>query len=104
MFASMIRSKEKSASVRECMLGALASYRTLAAMGENEKANLELRKIVDIILESYNVDPNVNLQSCLGREGLVDVLRGILEAYSVVVNTPHKQYCSDNRVILTKLS
>ena len=104
MFASMIRSKEKSASVRECMLGALASYKTLAAMGENEKANLELRKIVDIILESYNVGPNVSLQSCLGREGLVDVLRGILEAYSVVVNTPHKQYCSDNRVILTKLS
>ena len=104
VFASVIRSREKSASVRECMLGALASYKALAAMGENEKANLELRKIVDIIMESYNVEPNVGLQSSLGREGLVEVLRGILEAYSVVVNTPHKQYCSDNRVILTKLS
>ncbi|MBR5103052.1 MAG: hypothetical protein IKV05_00005 [Bacteroidales bacterium] len=72
--------------------------------GESEKANLELRKIVDIIMESYNVEPNVGLQSCLGREGLVEVLRGILEAYSVVVNTPHKQYCSDNRVIIAKLS
>lgn len=104
VFASVIRSREKSASVRECMLGALASYRTLASMGENEKANLELRKIVDIILESYDVGPNVGLQSCLDRVVLVDALRGILEAYSVVVNTPHKQYCSDNRVILTKLS
>lgn len=104
VFASIIRCKEKSPSVRECMLGALASYKALAAMGENEKANLELRKIVDIIMESYNVEPNVGLQSSLGREGLVEVLRGILEAYSVVVNTPHKQYCSDNRVIIAKLS
>lgn len=103
-FVSMIRNREKSASVRECMLGALSSYRTLAMMGEKEKANLELRKIVDIILESYNVGPNVRLQSCLDRVEIVDVLRGILEAYSMVVNTPHKQYCSDNRVILTKLS
>ncbi|MBR5103053.1 MAG: AAA family ATPase [Bacteroidales bacterium] len=33
VFASIIRSKEKSASVKECMLGALASYKALAAMG-----------------------------------------------------------------------
>lgn len=103
-FANVVRDKERSASVKECLLCALASYKTLAALGETGKARLELRKIIDIILDVYNVGETVFSLAGLGDQELVDALEGILDAYSEIVNMPHKQYSPENRVIMTKLA
>jgi len=102
-FARVIRNEERSSSVRECLLCALNSYDTLIAQVENEKADLELRKIADIILQTYQSDEITHLFDSLGRNNTMS-LQGIFDIYSIAVHGPHKQYQPDGRVIATKLS
>lgn len=102
-FAAVVRDQEKSVSAKECILCALNSYDTLIAQGENEKAVWELRKIVDIILQTYQSDEKARLHDCLGRKDLTAALQGILEIYTHVVHGPQKQYQPDNRTIATSL-
>ena len=103
-FADIVRKEEESTSAKECILCALNSYNALETLGEHEKASWELRKIVDIILETYQTDETARLNDCLGRRDLTMVLQGILEIYSRVVHGPQKQYQPDNRTIATKLT
>lgn len=102
-FADAVQKEEKNSSARECILCALNSYSTLVSQGENEKAGWELRKIVDIILQTYQTDENARLLDCLGRRDLTIALQGILDFYSRVVHGPQKQYQPDNRTIATSL-
>lgn len=102
-FADVVQQEEKNSAARECILCALNSYSTLVSQGENEKASWELRKIVDIILQTYQTDENARLLDCLGRQDLTIALQGILDIYSRVVHGPQKQYQPDNRTIATSL-
>jgi hypothetical protein len=102
-FVKVVRNEEKSDSAKECMLCALNSYHVLVAQGEKEKAGWELRKIVDIILQTYQTDEGARLRDCLGKQDLTAALQGILDIYTRVVHRPQKQYQPDNRVIATKL-
>ena len=103
-FADVVRDKEKNVSARECILCSLNSYKTLVAAGELEKAGWELRKIVDIILETYQTDEGTRLRDCLGRQDLTTALQGILDVYTRVMQGPQRQYQPDSRTIATKLS
>ena len=102
-FADVVQQEEKNSSARECILCALNSYNTLISQGEHEKAGWELRKIVDIILQTYQTDENARLRDCLGRRDLTTALQGILDIYTRVVHSPQKQYQPDNRTIATSL-
>lgn len=102
-FADFVQQKEKSSSAKECILCALNSYNTLVSQGENEKAGWELRKIVDIILQTYQTDETARLRDCLSRRDLTTALQGILDIYTQVVHCPQKQYQPDNRTIATSL-
>lgn len=102
-FANVIRDKEKSPSAKECLLCALKSYNELIVMEEHEKASWELRKIVDIILSTYQTDEDERLRDAICRQDLTSALRGILDIYTQVVKGPQKQYQPDNRTIATKL-
>ena len=102
-FADVVQQEEKDSSARECILCALNSYNTLISQGEHEKAGWELRKIVDIILQTYQTDENARLRDCLGRRDLTTALQGILDIYTRVVHSPQKQYQPDNRTIATSL-
>ena len=102
-FADVVQAEEKSPSAKECILCALKSYNILVAKGENEKAGWELRKIVDIIMQTYQTDENARLKDCLRRQDLTAALQGILDVYSNMVNCPLKQYLPDNRTLSTKL-
>ena len=102
-FADVVQQEEKNSSAKECILCALNSYNTLISQGENEKASWELRKIVDIILQTYQTDENAHLRDCLGRRDLTTALQSILDIYTRVVHSPQKQYQPDNRTIATKL-
>lgn len=102
-FADVVQQEEKNSSAKECILYALNSYNTLVSQGENEKAGWELRKIVDIILQTYQTDENARLQDCLGRRDLTTALQGILDIYTQVVHGPQRQYQPDNRTLATRL-
>ena len=102
-FVDVVQNDERSPSARECLLCALNSYSELVKMGECEKASWELRKIVDIILDTYQTDYDAHLRNCLGRQDITAALKDILFIYSQVVHGPQKQYQPDNRTIATRL-
>lgn len=103
-FVSMVQEEEKNSSAKECILYALSSYNILINLGENEKAIWELKKIVDIILQTYQTDDESRLRDCLSRRDLTTALQGIFDIYAHTVHNPQKQYQPDNRTIATKLA
>lgn len=103
-FANIVECREKEGSTKECLLCALASYKTLVSMGEYGKASLELYKIVDILMEAYHIETADHLHDCIDHSDLMTALQEILDAYTTIVNFSHKQYRSDNRTIITHLA
>lgn len=100
-FCSFVRQNEKSSSAKEYMLHVLNSYAVLITELQYEKAYLELQKVVDVIVSTYDVSDYRSLLNVISNK--VDNekdcqfdLNAIFEIYTDVVKRPLKQYQTEN--------
>lgn len=108
-FTFFIDNNEQTPSSREYMIHALNSFDDMIQFQEYEKAHWELRKVIDIIISTYQVDDystiiNTIKEPIFTYEGCKFALTVIYEIYTEVVKQPKKQYQSENRTITVKLS
>lgn len=108
-FCSFIRIHEKSLSTKEYLLHVLNSYKTLIKECQYEKAYLELQKVVDVVVSTYEISDyktllNTIKQYANSKETCQFELNAIFEIYTDVVNYPIKQYQTENRTLTLKLS
>lgn len=85
----LIQNEERNESAKECILYALNSYYILASQGETKKASWELRKIVDILLQTYQIDESTRISKCFNQQ---ISLQEILDIYAKIIHCPQKQY------------
>ncbi len=76
---------------------------------EYEKAYWELRKVVDLIISTYQVDDYSRIIDTIKQQnytydGCKFAITAIYEIYTDVVEQPLKQYQTDNRTITFDLS
>lgn len=107
-FSYFIERKETDSSARDYMLYALKGFDTLYDYGEYEKAYLELQKVVDLIVSTYQVDNyskmiDIVKQKNYTKDGCKFAVNAIYEIYTDVVNRPRKQFQTDNRTNSVKL-
>lgn len=107
-FADIVRRDEKCPSSREYFLSTLNSYKILLGQNEYQKSYWELRKILDIIGETYQTDDHTHLYDAidwtnLSEDGCQKGLQQLFDIYLRVMRMPLKQYQPENRVIATKL-
>lgn len=107
-FTSFILDKETNTSSKEYMLYVLNSFKSLVNCREYEKACWELQKVIDIIISTYQTEEAPKLLTY--KDNIVytenacqDMMRAIYDIYKIVVNSPLKQYQSDNRTIALDL-
>lgn len=108
-FSIYIRSHEKSTSSMELMIHVLNSYKTLVKEHQYNKAYLELQKIVDVVVSTYDISdykPLINTirQKADNEEKCQFELNAIYEIYTDVVKLPLKQYQTENRTLTLKIS
>lgn len=107
-FSRFIDNKERNASSKEYMLHTLNCFDTLFGLNEYEKAYWELRKVVDLVVSTYQVNDYSKIIETLKRqdftkEGCRFVLNAIYEIYTDVVKLPPKQYQTENRTVSVRL-
>ena len=73
-----------------------------------EKAYWELQKVVDVIIQTYQVDDYSKLidtvrQKNYTMEGCKFTLNAIFEIYTDVIKHPQRQYQSENRTVSVDL-
>jgi ATP-dependent exoDNAse (exonuclease V) alpha subunit len=107
-FSRFIDNKERNASSKEYMLHTLNCFDTLFGLNEYEKAYWEMRKVVDLVVSTYQVNDYSKIIETLKRqdftkEGCRFVLNAIYEIYTDVVKLPPKQYQTENRTVSVRL-
>lgn len=107
-FSRFIDNHEANSSSKVYMLHALNSFETLFEYGAYEKAYWELQKVVDVIIQTYQLDNyseilNTVRQKNFTMEGCKFALNAIFEIYTDVIKYPQRQYQSENRTISVDL-
>ena len=107
-FVETVRRNEKSPSSKEFLLSTLNSYRILLAQKEYEKTYWELRKVLDIICDTYQTDGCAQTHDIINWLDLTDngcqrALQQVYDLYLHAIRMPQKQYQPENRVIATRL-
>lgn len=108
---SSIYDNEDNSSVKEYLLFILSCFKTLMLAQEYKKALMELRKVIDMLLSSYQIDSitQQKICNCVGQEITSDkeceqLVINILNEYRHIISYPKKQYQSENRTISIELS
>jgi len=107
-FYRYIDNHEANPSSKVYMLHALNSFEALFGYSQYEKAYWELQKVVDVIVQTYQVDDYSNLldtvrQKNYTMEGCKFALNAIFEIYTDVIKHPQRQYQSENRTVSVDL-
>lgn len=103
-FSSFIMLHEENDSNKEYMLNVLTGYKVLLDKKEYDKAFIELQKVVDLIVATYESNDYSNLIGCI-RENLHSEnccqysLNAIFEIYTDIVKFPKKQFQTENRTL-----
>ena len=108
-FSYFIERKEKNPSTKNFLQHTLNSFDTMIQFKEYEKAYWELRKVVDLIISTYQVDDYSRIIDTIKQQnytydGCKFAITAIYEIYTDVVEQPLKQYQTDNRTITFDLS
>lgn len=108
-FSYFIERKEKNPSTKNFLQHTLNSFDTMIQFEEYEKAYWELRKVVDLIISTYQVDDYSRIIDTIKQQnytydGCKFAITAIYEIYTDVVEQPLKQYQTDNRTITFDLS
>ena len=108
-FAETVRRNETNSSSKEYLLNTLDSYGALLAQKEYEKAFWELRKVVDIITDTYQTDDFAIIDDIidwtdLTENGCQRALQKLYDLYLHAIKMPQKQFQPENRVVITRLS
>ena len=106
-FVDVVQKEEKGDSAKQCLIFALKSFQILFNQKEYEKAGWELGKVLDIIIETYQID-DVPSDIILAEQGLIneecrEKLNNLYDFYLYALKRPRKQYQPDNRTIATSL-
>ena len=107
-FSLFIYKREENDSSKEYMLHALNAFDTLFEFSEFEKAYWELQKVVDLIIDTYQVDDYSEILSTVKqnnytKEGCKFALNAIYEIYTDVIKCPQRQYQTENRTLSVQL-
>lgn len=107
-FSCFIDKHEANPSSKVYMLHALNSFEALFDYSQYEKAYWELQKVVDVIMQTYQVDDYSKLldtvrQKNYTMEGSKFALNAIFEIYTDVIKHPQRQYQSENRTVSVDL-
>ena len=105
-FVEAVRTNETNASSKEYLLGALYSYGALFAQREFTKAYWELRKLIDIITATYQIDCPTRVDdgidwTDLTENGCQSALRQLYDSYLRALRLPQRQFQPENRVVIT---
>ena len=107
LFVDAIKKNECGDSARECLLCALKSYQVLFAQKEYDKAGLELRKVWDIIVRTYQVNEAGSIgplnEKSMTHDSCRQNLGCLQEFYFKALTFPRRQYHPDIHIIATKL-
>ena len=105
-----IHDNEDNSSVKDYLLFILSCFKTLSLAHEYKKALMELRKAIDMLLSSYQIDSRNQqaLCNCISQEINSDEeceqsINNIFHEYRHIINCPKKQYQSENRTISVAL-
>lgn len=107
-FCRYIDNHETNPSSKVYMLHALNSFEALFDYSQYEKAYWELQKVVDVIIQTYQVDDyseilGTVIQKNYTMEGCKFALNAIFEIYTDVIKRPQRQYQSENRTVSVDL-
>ena len=107
-FVHFIKGNESNFSSMEYMIHSLHSFNELTSMQEYQKASWELRKVIDLINSSYQLVSCLQVPPSIKGENITvedcqEALLNIFNSYKKIVKGPHKQYQSDNRILITSL-
>lgn len=107
-FFCFIDNHEANPSSKMYMLHALNCFEALFECNQYEKAYWELQKVVDVIIQTYQVDNyskliNTVKQTNYNMEGCKFALNAIFEIYTDVIKHPQRQYQSENRTVSVDL-
>ena len=105
--AESIRKNEENDSNKDYLLYILGVYKLLVSYRQYEQALLELKKLLEQITATYQLEGsesiNVELQATSSQESCRNALRTISKFYADALKHPQKQYKADNRVVTFKL-
>lgn len=107
-FSFFVDNHENNPSSKEYILHSLKGFDALIQFNEYEKAYWELRKVIDLIISTYQVNDYTTILNTIRQpnytyEGCKFALTAIYEIYTEVVRLPQKQYQTENRTITVKL-
>lgn len=108
-FCKYINNNEKNEASKDYMVQVLDAYMVLLAQNQFEKAHIELQKVVDLIVTSYQSDDFSSLISSIrtkpqSTEECQKALTTIFELYTEIVTLPRKQCQIEHRTIGYSLS
>lgn len=103
-FSYYIMLHEKNDSNKEYMLNVLTGYKVLLDKKEFDKAFVELQKVVDLIVATYESNDYSNLIRCIRENQHSEnccqySLNSIFEVYTDIVKYPKKQFQTENRTL-----
>lgn len=107
IFANYVQIHETNPSSQEYILHCLGSFKTLVQIKEYEKAAWELQKVVGLIGSTYQTTRPIQLPDCTQSENITKdecqhALKTVFDIYSKVLDSPHRQYQSENRTITVR--